>query len=291
MKMNRILRVFSGLCIVLIIACIPALADTNSQPVLPHAFYGSVMNSNGQPVSVGVAIEAKGTGILSGPFNPITITQAGTYGAKGGMDPNKLLVQGSVADGTPIEFYVGGVRAQCYDVAAARGWNDTYPFKSGEVTELNLQAGNDTVTITSTATATPTPTATQTSSGSYTGGGGGGGSIVSGGGTTAGSSSASGSSTTGTSSTGVTATATATVTSTPGNQGAGSSVTANPTQASQEDTRTPTQEMTTVATQPTSSGTSQMIPPLWGIGILVVIIIIAAGAYFYSRQKSQQKKE
>ena len=110
-----------------------------AQPPLPHAFYGTV-EINGEPAPVGTVVEARGEGVLTGiKGNPITVTEAGKYGGPGGLDP-KLVVQGDVENGTPIEFYVNGVRAECYDPAAGE-WVDTYPFESGAVTELNLRVG------------------------------------------------------------------------------------------------------------------------------------------------------
>jgi hypothetical protein len=279
MKKHSSVIVLAVFCIILIIAGTSVSADNETIPALPQAFYGAVVDAGGQPVAAGAVVEARGQGVATGIIgNPFTTTQSGQYGGPGGLNP-KLLVQGNLTDGTPITFYVGGSQAQCYDVAAASGWKDTYPFKSGDVTELNLQVGSGTVTYTPTATATAT--ATQTSSSGSTGGGGGGFTGGGGGGFVSTDSSA-----TGTSSTAVnaTATATATATTTPGSQG-----NVSPTQTTA--TETPTQEMTTVATRPTNIGTGQTIEPLWGIGILIVIIIIGAAAYFYSRQKSEQKTE
>ena len=134
-----------------------------AQPPLPHAFYGTV-EINGEPAPVGTVVEARGEGVLTGiEGNPITVTEAGKYGGPGGLDP-KLVVQGDVENGTPIEFYVNGVRAECYDPAAGE-WVDTYPFESGAVTELNLRVGvapTPTPTPTTTPTATPTSTPTMT---------------------------------------------------------------------------------------------------------------------------------
>ncbi|MGA9349129.1 MAG: hypothetical protein WBW48_10030 [Anaerolineae bacterium] len=106
-------------------------------PPIPHSFYGAV-EINGEPAPVGTQVEARGTGVLTGMLgNPITVTQVGQYGGPGGFDP-KLAVQGQVADGTPIEFYVDGVRAQC--AVPGGPWQESYPFSSGAVTELNLRA-------------------------------------------------------------------------------------------------------------------------------------------------------
>jgi len=88
------------------------------------------------------------------------VTQAGRYGGPGGFDP-KLVVQGQVADGTPVEFYVDGVRAQC--AVPGGPWQESFPFKSGTITELNLEvvglAATPTLLPTVEPTLTPSPTA------------------------------------------------------------------------------------------------------------------------------------
>ena len=129
-------------------------------PPLPHAFYGAV-EVNGEPAPAGAQVEARGAGVLTGVSgNPITVTQAGQYGGPGGFDP-KLVVQGQVADGTPMEFYVDGVRAQC--AVPGGPWQESYPFKSGTITELNLKvvgpAATPTLLPTVEPTLTPSPTA------------------------------------------------------------------------------------------------------------------------------------
>jgi len=154
---------------IIVLLALAVVAPANAQPPVPHAFYGAVY-VNGQPADVGSSVEAKGTGIMTGiDGNPITTIEEGKYGGPGPFDP-KLIVQGEVEDGTPIEFYVNGMGAECYDAQAGE-WVDSYPFKSGEITELNLRvAAGPTPTPTSTheptATLTPkppTPTATPTS--------------------------------------------------------------------------------------------------------------------------------
>jgi len=64
-------------------------------------------------------------------------------------------VQGSIEDDTPLEFYVGGVRAQCAEPGGT--WLDSYPFKSGSITELNLRVGTPAAPTEEPAEA-PTPT-------------------------------------------------------------------------------------------------------------------------------------
>jgi len=135
-------RLFTALLICLI--AIPALAipvtPCLAQPLMPHAFYGSV-TINGTPAATGTVVEARGEGVLTGiEDNPITVTEAGKYGGQGGLDP-KLVVQGNITAGTSLTFYVNNVTAQCYDVQAGGQWLDSYPFKSGNITILNLKVG------------------------------------------------------------------------------------------------------------------------------------------------------
>ena len=135
-------RLFTALLICLI--AIPALAipvtPCLAQPLMPHAFYGSV-TINGTPAATGTVVEARGEGVLTGiEDNPITVTEAGKYGGQGGLDP-KLVVQGNITAGTSLTFYVNNVTAQCYDVQAGGEWLDSYPFKSGDITILNLKVG------------------------------------------------------------------------------------------------------------------------------------------------------
>ncbi len=130
-------------------------------PPVPHAFYGTV-TIYGAPAPAGSSITARGQNILVDiPGNPFITTTAGEYGGPGRDDP-KLIVQGndSLANGTPIEFYVNGVRAQC--AAADGAWQATYPFTSGATTQLNLRIVDVTETPTATPTRTPSRTPTRT---------------------------------------------------------------------------------------------------------------------------------
>jgi len=95
-------------------------------PPLPHAFYGTV-EVNGSPAPVGTVVEARGEGVLAGVGNnPIVITVEGRYGSEEALKP-KLIVQGEIAEGAPVTFYVNGV-----STGQTTGWH------SGEVTELDL---------------------------------------------------------------------------------------------------------------------------------------------------------
>jgi len=147
-------------------------------PSMPHVFYGVVYVGE-NPAPGGLSVEARGTGVLVPALkNPIITTEGGAYGAPGSFG-EKLVVQGNIAQGTAIEFYVNGARAECKNVAAGTGWSDTFPFKSAEVTQLDLRVSSLPVVTSSTTqpTASPTTTvsATMTTYIPVAGGGGGGG--------------------------------------------------------------------------------------------------------------------
>lgn len=124
--------------VVLAMVIIPASAQSSSAaPQLPQEFYGSV-EVNGSPVAPDLSVEATGPGVVSGiSGNPI-MTSSGSYGTPGPVGL-KLLVQGDIEAGTPIEFYVGGVKAEVFPVATSGPWLEAYPYLPGEVTELNLR--------------------------------------------------------------------------------------------------------------------------------------------------------
>ena len=98
-------------------------------PSLPHAFYGAV-DINGSPAPVGTLVKVVGEGVQTGVgTNPIEVIVEGEYGgAADPMEP-KLVVQGSVADGTIVTFYVNGFAT-----------GQTAQWHSGDITEVNLAA-------------------------------------------------------------------------------------------------------------------------------------------------------
>lgn len=123
----------------------PAFAQV---PALPHAFYGE-LKINGVPAPAGTVVEARGAGVLTGTEgSPLTTTVTGMYGGEGALTP-KLVVQGDIADGAAISFYVNGTAAV-----------QTAQWQSGAVTRLDLSV-------------------TVSSGGSNVGGGGGGGGAAS----------------------------------------------------------------------------------------------------------------
>jgi hypothetical protein len=94
--------------------------------------------------------------------NPLAVVEAGRYGGSGAFAA-KLIVQGKIANDTPISFYVNGTKAEC---AVPGGvWQSSYPFRSGVVTELQLRVGGSfgsASTPTSLPTTQPVVTPTKT---------------------------------------------------------------------------------------------------------------------------------
>jgi len=135
---------FILLAVLLALFTTPVYAQGDVPP-LPHAFYGTV-KINGSPAPVGTEVEARGEGVLTGvEGNPVITTVAGKYGGSGPLEP-KLIVQGEIADGAILTFYVNGVST-----------GQTAEWHSGEVTEINL-----TVSIPPGTTETPPPETTET---------------------------------------------------------------------------------------------------------------------------------
>lgn len=95
------------------------------QPPIPHAFHGKV-RLHDSPAPIGTRVEARSEGVRNDiKGNPVVTTKAGQYG---GADPmeEKLIVQGNIAEGAMLTFYVNGL------FAGQSEWH------SGEVTKLDL---------------------------------------------------------------------------------------------------------------------------------------------------------
>ena len=153
---HRVALLIVGAVLVAAFAAAPVYAQV---PVIPQAFYGTV-EINGQPAPVGTVVEARGTNVKTGiRANPLTTTEVGKYSGPSGNDI-KLAVQGNITNGTPIEFYVNGVKAEC--AVPGGPWQSSYPFQSEAVTELNLRVGQG-ATPTATQQSAPASTSTPTS--------------------------------------------------------------------------------------------------------------------------------
>jgi len=152
-------------CVVISILCSGAWAV--DQSMMTQEFYGTVETA-GSPAETGILIEAKGAGVLTGTDgNPIPVTVAGSYGGPG-YDDRKLIVEGSIVPGSPLEFYVQGIRAEVSTDKAI--WTAIFPFSSGSTTQLHLRI-SDFLTLGELKPENITiPTSTYLS---YSGGGGG----------------------------------------------------------------------------------------------------------------------
>lgn len=107
------------------------------QPQLPHSFYGT-LEAAGNPVPAGVPIEATAEGVVTGLAGNPLYSREGRYGSVDPLIP-RLEVQGTLTTGTDIAFFIGGIRAEVQAAGPGGAWTSSYPFKPGEVTELNLR--------------------------------------------------------------------------------------------------------------------------------------------------------
>ncbi len=142
MKRKRGWLLYPLITLVLLLGAVPASADIPTDlPGIPHAFYGTLTIS-GSPAAVGTVVTAKVGGVQ---YGSITTTVAGQYGGSGAFDA-KLLVEGDIATGATISFFVTGVDT-----------TQTYAFSPGGVTELNLtaEATSDTTAPTVSSTSPP----------------------------------------------------------------------------------------------------------------------------------------
>ncbi len=111
----------------------PTTLPTTPEPRLPHLFYGT-LTMGGNPGPAGTSV----TAIAQGGEGSLVTDKEGYYGNTSPFG-NKLIVQGSIEDGTPLSFYANNSPAECYDVQAGGPWQSTHPYTAGAVTELNLR--------------------------------------------------------------------------------------------------------------------------------------------------------
>ncbi len=123
----------------IVLLLVASAAGQTSSPELPQAFVGTVF-INDTPADQGLVVEAVGPGVLSGiSGNPVRTMAGGVYGTTIGISSQKLIVQGDIEPGTPVVFFVGGLPAEVYPVAAGGPWRENYSYIPGEITELNLR--------------------------------------------------------------------------------------------------------------------------------------------------------
>jgi hypothetical protein len=141
----------------IVLLLVGSAAGQTSSPQLPHTFYGKILIGEAS-AGQGLVVEAVGPGVLSGiPGNPVTTMTGGIYGIMGSSS-QKLIVQGDIEPGTPLEFFVGGVPAEVYPVATGGPWKENYSYIPGDLTELNLRIASQPSTG---ETRVPTPVQTR----------------------------------------------------------------------------------------------------------------------------------
>jgi hypothetical protein len=135
-------------CLIAFFVCLQPVSGQAHGPALPHEFFGKVFVGD-SPAPMGVEVEAVGPGVyslqveLEGRMitvkgNPVATQSGGVYGESGVL-AQKLIVQGDIEPGTPLEFYIGGVKAEVYSVPTNGPWKENYSYFPGEITELNLR--------------------------------------------------------------------------------------------------------------------------------------------------------
>jgi|GEM_PF-664308 len=106
---------------------------------LPHVFYGTV-TVNGAPATEYTMITAAGREVRSDRSgNPVAAQADGSYGSANGTG-QYLVVQGCIEDGTPVSFSIDGIPAEVRDGNTSGPWQPSYPFRAGEVTNLDIRA-------------------------------------------------------------------------------------------------------------------------------------------------------
>lgn len=114
-----------ALLLALAVLTVPAVAEDPSGPV-PHAFYGTLLDSDGTAAPVGTIVVASVRGQNVGS---ITVTTAGEYGNAADGAAKLIVWNNALVTGDPITFYIDGVRAA-----------ETASFEAEMVTRLNLTA-------------------------------------------------------------------------------------------------------------------------------------------------------
>ncbi|MDN7026243.1 hypothetical protein FGU65_15415, partial [Methanoculleus sp. FWC-SCC1] len=115
-----------ALLLALAILTVPAAAE-DTIGLLPHAFFGTLLDADGTAPPVGTIVVASVRGTNAGS---VTTATAGQYGDPAWDVADQLILQGpSLVTGDPVTFYIDGVRA-----------TETASFEAGGVTRLNLTA-------------------------------------------------------------------------------------------------------------------------------------------------------
>lgn len=125
-KVSLLVRMFITLMLVVSLGAVFAPPISAQPPPLPHAFFGT-LTIDDKPAPIGTMVEARGEGVITEvQGNPIVTTEEGWYGNPDPLKP-KLIVQGSITDGTMVTFYVNG-----------ESTGQTWEWYTGEVNQVDL---------------------------------------------------------------------------------------------------------------------------------------------------------
>jgi hypothetical protein len=133
-----------ALALILLVCTVGMAAAAPAAPAVPesgHAFYGQARTIAGTSLPAGVPIIARTTsGSWTGSVSCLS-AGGGLYGYSPTLlvpadDPDTTAIEGA-KDGDAVAFFIRGYRARIWD-PAARIWRDTYPFKSGGLTQLDV---------------------------------------------------------------------------------------------------------------------------------------------------------
>lgn len=117
------------LLLILIFCCIVSIVSAS--PSLPYIVYGKV---DGAAVPNGIMIKAIGQGIVFDECNPIP-AYGNVFGGKS-IEDSKLIIQGTIQDGSPITFMIGNRQGM---IKVGNSWAYTIPYRSGRVEEVTIK--------------------------------------------------------------------------------------------------------------------------------------------------------
>jgi hypothetical protein len=103
-----------------------------------QSFFGRV-TIDGKPAPADTMLSVEGEGVRSNTTgNPAATRADGSYGSINDS-AQSLQVQGCLEDGALLTFYADGVQAEVSEANTSGSWQSTWPFRAGEVTNLNLR--------------------------------------------------------------------------------------------------------------------------------------------------------
>jgi len=146
MKLRKInvMRLAGAFGLLLALSLVLVATPVLAVPQGGHVFYGTV-TTEGVTAAEGTVITAS----VAGVEYTTTVDSQGRYGYTPVFnipadDPDTPGIEGAEASDL-VEFYVGGIKADLYDVDAEES-SDSYPFAISGTTKLNLSVGEISLT-------------------------------------------------------------------------------------------------------------------------------------------------